>query len=156
MNITTLSQDNIAKKIIKMSFISLPVELLLMMITFLNTRDIVVLGQTCKELQSIAEEERAKRLDPKRYVDNPEHFRRLMRDTGAIIVGDFARAFFTGEDPPERLELLFPPGHNWDIQHSLASWDSVFRDSGMIQSLWANSNYNGEWTHEVGGLSQHL
>jgi hypothetical protein len=126
MRTTTLSQDNIAKKIIKMSFISLPVELLLLVIASLPTRDIVVLGLTCKSLQSIAEDERAKRQDINRllsrYVDHPENFRRLMRDTGGIIVGDFARAFFTGEDTPRTLELLFG---NHNLKWCLDSWASL-------------------------------
>jgi hypothetical protein len=84
-----------------MSLTSLPVELLLMVIAFLNTRDVVFLSRTCKSLHGIAEDERARRQDIskllKRYVDDSDGFRRLMRDTGGIIVGDFARAFFTGE-----------------------------------------------------------
>jgi hypothetical protein len=76
-----------------MSLTSVPSELLLMIIAFLNTRDVVLLGRTCRRFHAIAEDERARRLDPKRYVDNPEHFRRLMRDTGGIIVGEFAKAF---------------------------------------------------------------
>ena len=61
------------------------------------------LADACKRFHAIAEHERKKRQDIskllKRYVDDTDGFRRLMRDTGAIIVGDFARAFFTGEDP---------------------------------------------------------
>jgi hypothetical protein len=123
MKMTTLSQDNIAKKIIKMSFISLPVELQLLVIASLPTRDIVVLGHTCRHLRAIAEDERAKRQDINRllsrYVDHPENFRRLMRDTGGIIVGDFAKAFFTGEDTPKGLELLF---FKEDIFYCLKLW----------------------------------
>ena len=93
-----------------------------------SARDVVLLGRTCKPLQSIAEDERARRQDIskllKRYVDNPEHFRHLMRDTGGIIVGDFARAFFTGEDTPKTmiLELLFV---NQNRQRCLHSWASL-------------------------------
>lgn len=105
-----------------MSFISLPVELQLMMIAFLNTRDVVVLGQTCKELHGIAEHERAKRQDIdrllSRYVDDTQGFRRLMRKTRGIIVGDVARAFFTGERP-KKLELLF---FQADVDSCLRSW----------------------------------
>jgi hypothetical protein len=109
-----------------MSFISLPFELLLMMIACLNTRDVVVLGQTCRPLHTIAEDERAKRQDIskllKRYVKDTDGFRRLMRETGAIIVGDLARDFFTDDDHKEQeLELLFG---NVDITPCLQSWTS--------------------------------
>ena len=134
----------------------LPVELLLIIITYLPTRDIVVRGHACRHLRDIAEDERKKRLDIskllKRYVENPEHFRHLMRETGAIIVGDLARAFFTGEDPPRTLELLFTPQERRDIVHSLDSWDSFSRKSVKIQSLWAN--HKGHWTREVSAFSE--
>ena len=106
-----------------MSFDLLPSELVLLVITFLNTRDVVLLGGTCRRLHGIAEDERNKRQDIdrllSRYVDDTQQFRALMKDTGAIIVGDFARAFFTGEDSPTRLELLF---FNADLYYCLRSW----------------------------------
>ena len=134
---------------------SLPVEVLLMMIACLNTRDVVVLGLTCKSLQSIAEDERKKRLDMDidrlllRYVDDPDHFRCLMRDTGGIIVGKFAKAFFTGECPPMVLELLFPPGEPLAIHPWLDSWQSFVSKSGMTLSCVWKGNFNGRWTREV-------
>jgi hypothetical protein len=113
-----------------MSFDSLPVEVLLMTITFLPTRDVVVLGLTCKSLQSIAEEERAKRQDINRllsrYVEDTQCFRSLMRDTGGIIVGDVARAFFTGERPPKELELLFVSHSDEALQRAVQSWTAFF------------------------------
>ena len=141
-----------------MCFISLPVELQLLVMTFLPTRDVVVLGLTCRSLHTIAEDERKKRQDIskllKRYVENPEHFRRLMRDTGGIIVGDVARAFFTGDDPPKRLEMLFPPQDSQEIKHGVLSWTSFFRNSGMIQSPLQAVNSVGylRWTREVGAF----
>jgi hypothetical protein len=113
-----------------MSLTSLPAELVLLVIAFLNTRDVFLLGRTCRRFHAIAEDERARRDDISwllsRYVDNQEHFRCLMRDTGAIIVGDFARACFTGQDPQEaeaepELDLLFG---NDDIDRCLDSWAS--------------------------------
>jgi hypothetical protein len=139
-----------------MSLTLLPVELLLLVITFLPTRDIVVLGHTCRHLRAIAEDERAKRQDIdrllSRYVDHPEQLRRLMRDTGGFIIGEFARAFFTGDDPPKRLDLLFPPQDSLDIKHGVLSWTSFFRNSGMIQSPLQAVNSVGylHWTREVG------
>jgi hypothetical protein len=131
----------------------LPVELLLMIIAFLNTRDVVLLGRTCKSLHGIAEDERARRQDINRllsrYVEKPEHFRCLMRDTGAIIVDDFARAFFTGKDTPIVLDLLFPPQHNWDIANCQQRWNMFFMDSGTILPPLRRVNHDGHWTHEV-------
>jgi hypothetical protein len=111
----------------------LPVELLLMVIAFLNTRDVVFLSRTCKSLHGIAEDERARRQDIskllKRYVDDSDGFRRLMRDTGGIIVGDFARAFFTGDVPrPKELKLLFNSHYDEALQRAVQSWTAFFGD----------------------------
>jgi hypothetical protein len=46
----------------------LPVELLLIIITYLPTRDIVVLGHMTRHLRDIAEDERAKRQDINRLL----------------------------------------------------------------------------------------
>lgn len=106
-----------------MSLLLLPAELVLLVITYLSTRDVVVLGLTCRQFHDMAEEERAKRQDISkllsRYVDDTHGFRRLMRITGGIIVGDTARAFFTGEEPPKELELLF---FKVDIFYCLHLW----------------------------------
>jgi hypothetical protein len=56
----------------------------------------------------------------------------LMRDTGGIIVGDVARAFFTGERPPKELELLFV---NVDITRCLQSWASFLGIDTDIQKI---------------------
>ena len=137
-----------------------PVELLLIIISYLNTADVVVLGQTCRHLHAIAENERNKRQDIdrllSRYVDNPEHFRHLMRDTGAIIVGDFARAFFTGEDTPVILELLFRPQERTGIDNRLKPWASFISNSGIIQSPLQRVNSDNHWTTEVSAFSQFL
>jgi hypothetical protein len=129
-----------------------PVELLLIIVSYLPTRDIVVLGHTCKHLRDICEDERKKRQDIDRllrhYVDDTQRFRRLMRDTGAIIVGDLARAFFTGEDPPKRLELLFHPRLRSDINIWHHRWNSVFGktvDELPLQKV----NCDNHWTEEV-------
>jgi hypothetical protein len=132
--------------------------MLLMIITLLPLRDIVVVGHTCRHLRAIAEDERKKRLDMDidrlllRYVDDPDHFRCLMRDTGGIIVGDFARAFFTGKDTPIVLDLLFPPRVPLDIHPCLDSWISIIRNLGEIQSFVQKVNCVGRWTEEVGAF----
>ena len=105
--------------------------------TLLPTRDVFLLGLTCKPLHTIAEEERTRREDISwllsRYVKDTDGFRCLMRDTGAIIVGDFARACFTGQDLQEaeaepELHLLFG---NDDINHCLDSWASFLGTDPM-------------------------
>jgi hypothetical protein len=76
-------------------------ELVLLVITFLQTKDIVLLG-SYKRFHGIAPSrlDRERDIDwlLKRHVDDTHGFRCLMRDTGGIIVGDFAR---TGEDSQE-------------------------------------------------------
>jgi hypothetical protein len=140
-------------------FTSLPAELLLMIITFLNTGDIVALGHSCRHLLVIAEQERTKRQDIdrllKRYVQDPHGFRRLMRDTGCIIVGHFARAFFTGEEPPKsEMELLIGNG---DIHTCVKSWASFLGIDVMdvFSNSFANIPLLGRYrrqNHEVGRL----
>lgn len=110
-----------------------PLEIWLHIITFLSTRDVVLLSHTCKDLYAIAEHERRKRQDINRllaqFIDDPNPFRHLMRITGAILVGDFAMAFFTGQPPGNTLELLF---YNTDWESCLRSWFSLFSRYGML------------------------
>jgi hypothetical protein len=132
-----------------------PVELLLIIVSYLNTRDVVVLGHTCKSLQSIAEQERKKRLDIdtllKRFIPDPGEFRHLMRDTGAIIVGDVARAFFTGEDLPVILELLVAPQKTQDIRCCQDLWNSFFGNPHQTLDRFQiiKCAGNRHWTEEV-------
>jgi len=111
-----------------MSFDLLPSELVLLVITFLNTRDVVVLGHSCRRLHGIAEQERNKRQDIDRlllrYVEDTHGFRCLMRDTGGTIVGDFARAFFTGDDPLSGKLHVFGNADDWYT--CLTPWVSFF------------------------------
>jgi hypothetical protein len=112
----------------QMSFDLLPSELVLLVITFLNTRDVVLLGRTCRLLHGIAEQERNKRQDIdrllSRYVEDTQGFRALMRETGAIIVGDVARAFFTGDEPPKELDMAFGNSEYWYT--NVKPWLSFF------------------------------
>lgn len=132
---------------------SFPTEILLMIITLLPTKDVVLLGHTCKRLHGIAEQERAKRQDIdrllKRYVDDTHSFRRLMRDTGGIIVGDFARAFFTGEDPPKKLELLFNGNYDEDLQEGIKLWTAFFGNVVKPQVAGLRMQVVLDGTHEV-------
>jgi hypothetical protein len=74
-----------------------------------------------------------------------------MRDMGGIIVGDFAKAFFTGEDPPVILELLFRPERSSQIKYCQQLWHSFFGKtvetelpSRIIDGVGIN-----HWTWEV-------
>ena len=108
-------------------------ELWLQITAFLCIRDLVLLSHTCYYLHSIADAERRKRQDINRllfkFVADPETFRCLMRDTGCIIVGDFARAFFTGSTPGDILELLF---YNVDLVSCLTLWFSFLQREDMV------------------------
>jgi hypothetical protein len=72
-----------------------------------------------------------------------------MRDTEAIIVGEFAKAFFTGEDPPKELELLFPLQEREDFQHSQKRWNSFFGKPGKTLLPLLTVNCDNHWTQEV-------
>jgi hypothetical protein len=52
-----------------------------------------------------------------------------MRVTGAILVGDFAMAFFTSQPPGNTLELRF---YNTDWESCLRSWFSLFDRYSML------------------------
>jgi hypothetical protein len=69
----------------------LPVEIWLLILRSLSTRDLVFLSLTCKLLN---ENERMRRQDIDRLlskvVNNVYRFRHLMRTTGSLIIGDFA------------------------------------------------------------------
>ena len=65
----------------------------LQVLTFLCTRDVIqLLSHTCKRFYAIAEGVRRKRQDIYRllskFVNDVDGFRRLMKKTGGIIVGD--------------------------------------------------------------------
>jgi hypothetical protein len=110
-----------------------PLEIWLHIIKFLSTRDVVLLSHTCKDLYAIAEHERGKRQDIDhllvQFIDDPNPFRHLMRITGAILVGDFAMAFFTGQSPGNTLELLF---YNTDWESCLKLWFTLFNRYSMV------------------------
>jgi hypothetical protein len=77
-----------------------PVEIWLQVITFLCTRDVIILSQSCKYLHGVAEHVRKRRQDVDQllptFVDDVDGFRRLMQKTGGILVGEIATAVFTG------------------------------------------------------------
>jgi F-box-like len=108
-------------------FLFLPNEILSLVTTFLPIKEIYRLGLTCKHLHHIAKREIRHRYNINkflsRYVDDPERFRRLMCETGAIIVGDVASAFFAGDERPKEIVLLCG---NQDIHKCLHSWISFF------------------------------
>jgi hypothetical protein len=77
-----------------------PAEIWEHVITFMCTRYIVLLSHTCKCLHIIAERVRKRRQNIQQllstFVEDVEGFRRLMRKTGGILVGEIATVFFTG------------------------------------------------------------
>jgi F-box domain len=107
-----------------------PVEIWLRVLTFLFTRDIIVLSHTCKHLYAIAEDVRQKRQDIHRllskFVDDDDGFRQLMKKMGGIIVGDMALAFFTGANLGEvsSLDVVL---YDVDLESCGNSWFSFLK-----------------------------
>jgi hypothetical protein len=101
------------------------------LITFLCTRDVILLSHTCKHLHTIAEDVRQKRQDIHRllsnFIDDVDGFRRLMKKMGGInIVGDMTSVFFTGATLGEvsSLDLVL---YNVDLESCASSWFSLLR-----------------------------
>ena len=113
----------------------LPVEIWLLILRSLSTRDLVFLSLTCKLLKAIAENERMRRQDIDRLfskvVNNVDRFRHLMRTTGSLIIGDFATTFFTGAEVLDTVEIFFD-----DV---LLPWHPFFKDIISPSSTLANS-----------------
>jgi len=88
------------------------------------------LSHTCKHLYAIAEGVRQKRQDIHRllskFVDDVDGFRRLMKKTRGIIVGDMASAFFTGATLGEvsSLDVVL---YNVDLKSCANSWFSFLK-----------------------------
>ena len=111
----------------------LPVEIWLLILRSLSTRDLVFLSLTCKLLKAIAENERMRRQDINRLfskvVNNVDRFRHLMRTTGSLIIGDFATTFFTGAEVLDTVEIFFDNVH---LEFCLKSWFSFLREESLV------------------------
>jgi F-box-like len=111
----------------------LPVEIWLLILRSLSTRDLVFLSLTCKLLKAIAENERMRRQDIDRLfskvVNNVDRFRHLMRTTGSLIIGDFATTFFTGAEVLDTVEIFFDDVH---LEFCLKSWFSFLREESLV------------------------
>jgi hypothetical protein len=111
-----------------------PAEIWVQVITFLCTRDVVVLSHSCKYLYTMAELVRRKRQDIQlllsTFVEDVEGFRRLMRKTGSILVGQIATAFFTGTTRGEvnSLDLVL---YNVNLESCAKSWFSFLKGETM-------------------------
>src|SRR5467141_3930714 len=107
-----------------------PVEIWLEVIAFLCTRDIILLSHTCKYLYSVAEEIRKRRQNIQQFlstfVKDVDGFRRLMRRTGGILVGETATAFFTGSSRGEvhNVDLVL---YNANVESCANSWFSFLK-----------------------------
>ena len=123
-----------------------PVEIWLEILSYLCTRDPIILSHCCKRLYNMAEDVRSQRQDINgllaNFVKDVNGFRLSMKRTGAIIVGQFATSFFTGEAPTNTycnsLDLALPntgPCECWfsllkgDIVASGNGCSSIFKDA---------------------------
>jgi hypothetical protein len=92
-----------------MFLVTLPLEILIIISSFLFTRDVVLLSHTSRFLYPVCKSVLSRRQDIdsrlKPFVPDPREFRHLMQYTQAAIVGDFATAFFTGTPVPSRLDI---------------------------------------------------
>ena len=99
-------------------------------IAFLCTRDVVLLSHTCKHLHSIADDVRGRRQNVQRllsiFVNDVDGFLRLMRNTGAIIIGESAAAFFTSA-VQEEIYSLDLPLYNVNLKSCTESWFSFLK-----------------------------
>ena len=97
----------------------------------------ILLSHTCKRFYAIAEGVRRKRQDIYRllskFVNDVDGFRRLMKKTGGIIVGDMASAFFTSATLQEvsSLDLVL---YNVDLETCVSSWFSFLE--GETNFCW--------------------
>ena len=116
-----------------MSSPTLPIEIWLIVMEFVSTRDLVFLSLTCRSLKIIAGDEIAKRQDISkllsRYVTDVDKFRSVMRATGSLIIGDFTTAFFTGYDVTNCIEISFDRA---ELGSHLRSWYKFFSEEEKI------------------------
>ena len=122
-----------------------PVEIWMQIFSYLYTRDIVILSHCCRHFCYIAEDIRAQRQDINRlladFVKDVEGFRLLMKQTGAIIVGDFATCFFTREEPPKifrnSLDLVLPDMNTVTRE----SWISLLKGDIVASGNECSNNF---------------
>jgi hypothetical protein len=110
----------------------LPMEIWLLIMGSLSTRDLVFLSLTCKLLNAIAENERMKQdIDRllSKVVNNVDRFRHLMHTTESLIIGDFTTTFFTGAEVLDTVEIFFKDVH---LEGCLMPWFSFLREESMV------------------------
>ena len=107
-----------------------PFEIWWEVMVFLCTRDIILLSHTCKYLYDVGKEARKKRQNIQRFlstfVKDVDRFRRLMRRTGGILVGETATAFFTGtsQGKQQNVDLVL---YNTNLESCANAWFSFLR-----------------------------
>jgi hypothetical protein len=107
-----------------------PFEIWWEVMVFLCTRDIILLSHTCKYLYDVGKEARKKRQNIQwflsMFVKDVDGFRRLMRRTGGILVGETATAFFTGTSrgKQQNVDLVL---YNTNLESCANAWFSFLR-----------------------------
>lgn len=76
----------------------------------LTHRDLLLMSLTSKSMRRLVFSalEQKQNIDKKlsRFVKDPSSFRLMLRDTGAVIAGEFARSFFLGRCSPKSLDVV--------------------------------------------------
>ena len=102
-------------------------------------------SRACRHLRHIAEDIRTQRQDINRlladFVKDVNGFRLFMKRTGAIIVGDFATCFFTGEAPTNiyrnSLDLALPNMNTGSCE----SWISLLKGDIVASGNGCSNNF---------------
>lgn len=96
----------------------------------INHRDIQVLCMTSKSICRLLKPflEKKQSVNPKlgKFVADPAELRAKLRETGAVIAGEFARHYFIGVEPVE-FDLVLPDprldkGRNYNVLTSYLKW----------------------------------
>lgn len=81
-----------------------------MLCQLLTARDICILCLTSRKLRDVFAAKLERALDVnlilKKFVDDPSSFRMMMRDTGAVVSGEFVRRMLLCQAVPDKLELV--------------------------------------------------
>ena len=146
--------------LLRMCFISLPVELQLLVMTFLPTRDVVVLGHACRRLQRITRDRWRWEKEETGYIQTTQKVRKRHRASDAWcgelepLSWVISRQRSSRERTQVILELLFRLQTCRDIDNCLHPWTSFISNLGITSSPLTRVNHAGHWNHDVSSFSE--
>jgi hypothetical protein len=120
-----------------------PVEVLMLILVLLSTRELIPISLTCKFLCDVTKDERKRRQNINRLlsmvVNDVDSFRHIMHATGSILVGDFAKNFFTEAIPVKKLgKELEIFSSEMDFEPCLKSWFAFFEKDSKFSDQTLN------------------